>query len=179
MLDWNVVVTVYEDGYKSALRLLQPFGRLERTGYYNVLIMKVDDISAFIDRLAALVAETPGVLNDISRVVPCEICFDYTSAPEFESKARDAALSWVPELAQSAFHVRMHRRGFKGRLSSQDEERFLDTVLLTALEEAGTPGRIAFEDPDAILCVDTVGERAGLSLWSRDELRRFVFLGAD
>jgi hypothetical protein len=123
MLDWNVVVSVYEDGYKDALRVLEPFGRVTRTGYYNVLVMRVDDISAFIDRLAALVAETPGVLNDLSRVVPCEVCFDYESAQEFESKARDVALSWVLELAQSAFHVRMHRRGFKGRLSSHDEER--------------------------------------------------------
>ena len=55
MLEWNVVVSVYEDGYKSAVRLLQPFGRVERTGYYNVLVMKVDDLSTFIDRLAALV----------------------------------------------------------------------------------------------------------------------------
>jgi len=179
MLDWNVVVSVYEEGYKHALRLLQPFGRVARTDYYNVLVMKVDDISAFIDRLAALVAETPGVLNDISRVVPCEACFDYESADEFESKARDAALSWVPELAQSAFHVRMHRRGFKGRLSSQDEERFLDSVLLAALEEAGTPGRITFEDPDAIISIETVGQRAGLSFWRRQDLEQFPFLRLD
>ncbi len=179
MLEWNVVVSVHEDGYKNALRLLQPFGRLERTDYYNVLVMKVDDISAFLDRAAALVAEAPGVLNDISRAVPCEICFDFKTADEFESKARDAALSWVPELAQSAFHVRMHRRGFKGRLSSQDEERFLDTVLLTALEEAGTPGRIAFDEPDAIIAIETVGQRAGLSFWRREDLERYPFLRLD
>lgn len=179
MLEWNVVVSVYEDGYKSAVRLLQPFGRVERTGYYNVLVMKVDDLSTFIDRLAALVVETPGVLNDISRIAPCETCFDYESAQEFESKARDVALSWVPELAQSAFHVRMHRRGFKGRLSSQEEERFLDAVLLTALEEAGVPGRITFEDPDAILSVETVGQRAGMSFWVRDDLERYPFLRLD
>ena len=129
MFEWNVVVSVYEEGYKPALRLLEPFGRVARTDYYNVLVMKVDDISAIIDRLAALVAETPGVLNDLSRVLPCEVCFDYEIAQEFESKARDVALSWVPELAQSAFHVRIHRRGFGGRLSSQDEERFLDPAL--------------------------------------------------
>ena len=89
------------------------------------------------------------------------------------------ALSWVLELAQSAFHVRMHRRGFKGRLSSQDEERFLDSVLLAALEEAGTPGRITFEDPDAIISVETVGQRAGMSFWRRDDLERYPFLRLD
>jgi tRNA(Ser,Leu) C12 N-acetylase TAN1 len=179
MLDWNVVVSVYEDGYKQALRVLRPFGRLQPTDFYNVLVMKVGDISAFLEQFAALVTETPGVLNDISRVMPCEVCFDYESAQEFESKARDVALSWVLELAQSAFHVRMHRRGFKGRLSSHDEERFLDAVLLTALEEAGTPGRITFEDPDAIISIETVGQRAGLSFWRRQDLERYPFLRLD
>lgn len=179
MLEWNVVVSVHEDGYRSAVRLLRPFGQVESTVYYNVLVMKVNDISLFIDQLAALVAETPGVLNDISRVVPCEMCFDYENAQEFESKARDVAMSWVPELAQSAFHVRMHRRGFKERLSSQDEERFLDSVLLAALEESGTPGCITFDDPDAIISVETVGYRAGLSFWRRTDLQRYPFLRLD
>jgi len=179
MLDWNVVVSVYEDGYKHALRLLQLFGRVKSTDYYNVLVMKVDDTAAFTERLAALVAETPGILNDLSRVVPCEVCFDYESAEAFESKARDIALAWLPKLARSAFHVRMHRRGFRGRLSSQDEERFLDAVLLAALEAAGTPGRITFDDPDAIVSVETVGQRAGLSFWRRDDLERYPFLRLD
>lgn len=50
----------------------------------------------------------------------------------------------------------MHRRGFKGRLSSQNEERFLDEVLLDALEQMGKPGRITFEKPDVI--ITTVAE---------------------
>ncbi|HEX9768301.1 MAG TPA: hypothetical protein VGA50_03915 [Kiloniellales bacterium] len=179
MLEWNVVVSVYAEGYRRAIRLLQRFGRVAPTDYYNVLVMEVDDTSAFVEALAGIVAETPGILNDISRVAPCESCFDYESAQEFDSKARDVALSWVPELAHSAFHVRMHRRGFKERLSSQDEERFLDSVLLAALDEAGTPGRITFDDPDAIVSVETVGQRAGMSFWRREDLERYPFLRLD
>jgi hypothetical protein len=73
----------------------------------------------------------------------------------------------------------MHRRGFKGRLSSPDEERFLDEVLLVALDEAGVPGRISFEAPDAIIAIETVGKRAGMSFWRRADLENYPFLGLD
>lgn len=179
MLDWNVVVSVYDEGYKPALHFLRQFGRVAATDYYNVLVLRVDDIPAFVERLAVVVAGSPGILNDISRVAPCQTCFDYESTQAFESVARETALSWVPELAHSAFHVRMHRRGFKERLSSHDEERFLDSILLAALDEAGTPGRITFEDPDTIISVETVGQRAGMSLWQREDLERYPFLRLD
>jgi tRNA(Ser,Leu) C12 N-acetylase TAN1 len=179
MQDWNVVVSVHEEGYKPAIRLLSGLGEVAATDYYNVLVMKVEDPAAFLEALAALVEETPGILNDISRVVPSEEGFGFQSAQEFESKARDVALSWVPELANCAFHVRMHRRGFKHAMESPGEERFLDAVLLAALEQAGTPGRITFDDPDAIIAVETVGARAGLSFWRRADRQRYPFLGLD
>jgi hypothetical protein len=48
--------------------------------------------------------------------------FRFSVPEEFQSKARDTVIEWVPELLAKRFHVRMHRRGFKGRLSSQYEE---------------------------------------------------------
>ena len=33
MLDWNVVVSIREDCYKLAHKLLQTFGRVEHTDY--------------------------------------------------------------------------------------------------------------------------------------------------
>ncbi|MEN6331976.1 MAG: hypothetical protein ABFD57_08315, partial [Smithella sp.] len=45
----------------------------------------------------------------------------------------------------------MRKRGFKGNLSSQDEERFLDTILLDALEKGGSAGMIVFDDPDYVI----------------------------
>jgi len=42
-------------------------------------------------------------------------------------------------LAGKSFHVRLHRRGFKGRLSTAKEERFLDEALLDALDVLGHP----------------------------------------
>ncbi len=179
MRDWNVVVSVYDGQFVRACQILAQFGRVERTEYYNVLVMKVADRVAFLDALADLAATVPKVLGVISRAVPAAEAFTFQEAGEFEAKAREIVLAWLSRLADKSFHVRLHRRGFHGRLSSQEEERFLDQILLDALERAGTPGRISFDDPDAILDVETVSNRAGLSLWTREQLSRYPFLKLD
>lgn len=179
MRDWNVVVSVHEDGFVYACELLEQLAPVRRSPYYNVLVMKVEDLPAFMDTLAEWIATDPVIMTYVSRVMPAQRTFDFVSVDEFEEKAREIARSWAPELADKSFHVRLHRRGFKGRLSSPEEERFLDGVLLESLEAAGSPGSITFEDPDAILAIETIDNRAGMSLWSRDELRRYPFLRVD
>ncbi len=95
------------------------------------------------------------------------------------SKACSIKISSVSTTRVWKRHVRLYRRGFKGRLSSHDEERFLDDALLQALEAAGTPRRITFDDPDAVIDVETLGNWAGLSLWTRADLARYPFLKVD
>jgi tRNA(Ser,Leu) C12 N-acetylase TAN1 len=73
----------------------------------------------------------------------------------------------------------MHRRGFKGRLSSLEEERLLDGFLLEELDGMQSTGSIDFADPDMIIAIETIGQRAGLSLWTRAELARYPLLGLD
>jgi tRNA(Ser,Leu) C12 N-acetylase TAN1 len=128
MHDWNVVVSVHEGRFVRACQLLGQFGRVERTEYYNVLVMKVEDTSVFVTALADLVSTVPDVLEVVSRAMPAAETFTFQSAEEFEAKAREIALGWQPALAGKAFHVRLHRRGFRERLSSQEEERLLDEV---------------------------------------------------
>jgi hypothetical protein len=52
-------------------------------------------------------------------------------------------------------------------------------AVLEALEAAGTPARVAFDDPDAIVAVETVDRRASVSLWTREEMCRYPFLRLD
>lgn len=177
--DWNVVVTVYEEGWKPAKRILGQVGVISPTDYHDVLVMKVDDPRAFMSWLAARVAEEPGLLNFISRAVPAAHIFDFHGAEEFETKARAAVLTFAHELAGKSFHVRMHRRGFRQQLSAQEEEQRLGAVLFEALQAAGTPASGKFEDPDAIVVIETVGERAGVSLFSRGDMQRCPFLRFD
>lgn len=179
MRDWNVIVTVYGDGYNKAARILRQMGKVDETSFYNVLAMKVDYIAAFLDRLAEQMQEAPETADLICRVASATHTFDFDSAESFEEQAAAVAQGWLATLADKSFHVRFHRRGFKHQLHSQDEERFLDHILLDALADAGTPGQIDFDDPDAIVSVDTLNGRAGMALWTRDDLQRYPFLKVD
>jgi tRNA(Ser,Leu) C12 N-acetylase TAN1 len=117
-------------------------------------------------------------------VRPARETFDFSSPEEFEERASDLARRLAPRLEGKGFFVRVHLRGFPGRLSAKDAERLLGSIILHELEHEHEhepsprgPGRITFEDPDAVLSVDTVGDRTGMSLWGREELRRYSFLG--
>ena len=179
MREWNVVVTVQEDGYNSARKILECFGPVGKTDFFNVLLMHVDDQQLLLDQLREEAEQDPQALSCLARVMPLILTFDFRTPQEFEEKAREAVSSLLPTLSGKSFHVRMHRRGFKGKLSGMEEEKFLDSYLLEALEKRGNPGRITFEDPDAIIALETLGPRAGLSLWTRDDLKRYPLLHLD
>jgi hypothetical protein len=179
MQDWNVVITIYDQGFREAFGLLEGMGRVSRTGFLNVLVMKVGDLGVMLETICQRWADDPRWRGNLARVMPVTKRFTFQSAEEFEAMACDAILPWMPELAGKSFHVRMHRRGFKGRLSSQAVERRLSETLLEEMEKSGEAARITFQDPDAILAVETVGSGAGLSLWCREELQRYPFLKLD
>jgi tRNA(Ser,Leu) C12 N-acetylase TAN1 len=180
MKDWNVVVTTHEKGYVLACEAMAEIGAVSRTEFFNVLVMRVPDPRVLPDRVADMLERDPGLLrNALSHVAPLERTFTFQAPDEFERKAREAALTFVAALAGRSFHVRLHRRGFKGRLSSPVEERFLDGVLLDATAATGAPARLSFDDPDAVLDLETVGNRGGLALWTREDRARYPFLPGD
>ncbi len=179
MFHWNVVVNLHEHSFRRAFQVLQGLGAVYTTDFWNVLVMKVSNIPRFLETLNAWVSKEPNLLQWTARVVPVRLTFSFQSPKEFETKATDAVLYYLPHLEDKNFHVRMHRRGFKGRISSQDEERFLDRILLEQLGQRGHPGHITFEDPDGIIVIETVGQQAGVSYWNREELQRYPLLKLD
>ncbi len=179
MRDWNVVISVRERGFRPAFELLEELGPVAKTDFYNILVMKVDNIRNFLETLREWVQDDPHILSLISRVMPVIQTFNFQSAEEFEEKATEAASKWVSMLADRSFHVRMHRRGFKEKMASNAEERFLDDFLLDALKREGMGGDISFQNPDAIVVVETVGSRAGMSIWTREDLDCYPFLRLD
>lgn len=180
MHDWNVVATVNEGGFNRALRMLKRFGAVERTDFFNILVMRTaEEPRGLLGELLEESGRDPQGVSCLARVMPVVQTFTFQTPAEFDEKARLAVCAWIPTLAGKGFHLRMHRRGFKGKLSSMDEEKFLDTYLLEALETAGTPGHITFGDPDAVIALETIGPRAGLSCWGREELARFPLLHLD
>lgn len=178
MAAWNVVVTTRAGGWNRARQLLAAYGRVRRTDYFNVLALEVDDIRDFLDELDRDLAAHPELRGVLARVVPVTERFVFQSPEEFEHRAAEAVAPWLDRLSGHSFHVRMHRRGFKGRLSSQHEERFLDHFIVEHTGK-GHPARVDFDDPDYIVAVETLGQEAGLSLWDRAARARWPLLGLD
>jgi hypothetical protein len=174
--DWNVVATSRPGRFEDARKLLAELGPVHRTDYPNVLVMRCEDVERFLARLVELLPHGEG---PVAHVRPARATFGFRTPEEFDELAQRVALAWAPRLLGKRFRVCMQRRGFQHRLSAQQEEQFVGDVLLQALERAGDPGRIASDDPDAVFAIDTVDARAGLALWSRDELLRYPFLGIE
>jgi tRNA(Ser,Leu) C12 N-acetylase TAN1 len=179
MQEWNAVISVAEHGFGQAVKELSDFGSVKKTDFYNVLVMYTAEPARMLETLRQRSTQDAEALSYLSRLIPVTKTFIFQSHEDFQDKAREAVLGWVAQLAGKAFHVRMHRRGFKGRLASVEEEQFLDAAILEALEKAGAPGRITFEDPEAVIAVETVGHWAGLSLWSREDLKKYPFIRLD
>jgi tRNA(Ser,Leu) C12 N-acetylase TAN1 len=178
-MQWNVVITVYQDGFRRALDALRKLGPVERSPYHNVLIMQVDDPMSLLEAVERQTEATPALYDAISRVAPASRCFAFQSADDFKIQAGAIVRAWAAQLAGGSFHCRLHRRGDRHELPSPEVERFLDDEILSATEEAGRPARMSFSDPDAVVAVDTVDDRAGMALWSRDELARHPLLRPD
>lgn len=176
MKDWNVVVTVPEHTYNKSRAFLRRLGDVDATGFYNVLIMDVPDVAWLLDKVAERIGANPATGEMISHLAPAQQAFDFHSPEEFEEQVTRAVETWLPKLAGRSFHVRMHRRGFKGRLDSRHEERRLGAHLVDELNKRGTPATVKFEDADVVIAVETVHHRAGVSLWTREDLQRFPFL---
>jgi len=175
--DWNTVGTVTEGHYEFVGQWLTRFGPVAGTDYYNVLVMRVDDTAAFPEALRAALAAEPTVAPGIGRIVPLTETFGFQNVEAFERQACHGVRRWFDALRGKRFHVRMHRRGFRGRLLSQHEELFLDHFVMDAL--AGSGARIDFDEPDVIIALETVGQRGGLSCWARAQPARYPFLKLD
>lgn len=176
-MEWNVVVTTRDEGFERAERELRDLGAVERTGFFNVLVMRVDDPEAFVREISERATLIPDLMDrGISRVAPARRTVSFQDAEEFEERAGAAVRELAGSVAGRSFYVRVHRRGFRDSLSSHEEERVLAEEIFDALEERGESAEVDFDDPDAVVTVEIVGPRAGISVWSRDELERYPFL---
>jgi tRNA(Ser,Leu) C12 N-acetylase TAN1 len=179
MKDWNVVVTVAENGFKDCFSLLSKYGSVEKTPFRNVLTLKVEDIVAFLESFLQDMQANPAYRQVFCRVIPCTHGFFFQTVEAFEEKAKQCIQAFLPQMAYRSFHVRMHRRGFHGTIRSQQEASLLGDYLDEQLSLQDAVGKVTFDDPDVILDVEIVAQQAGLSLWSREQRKRYPFLKLD
>ncbi len=179
MKDWNTIVTIYRQGFRRATRALQKIGPTERTPYYNVLVMKADEPMAALEAIERLTAEQPPLYDAIARVAPAGTTFDFQSPEDFQQHVKSVLLGLAPSLAGRSFHVRLHHRGSRLNVRTPDAERQFDDFLVVATGKSGTPARIGFSEPDAVIVIDTIDDRAGVAMWTRDDLARHRLLRPD
>lgn len=176
MESWNLVATTAEGKYTQALKFLASFGIVKPTAYYNVVMMYIRDTSQLMTQLAKEWQTQDGRLLLFRRIVPVTHTFNFSDRAMFVRKAQELTIDWMPRLAGCTFHVRMHRRGFKDQLSSVEEEQILNSAIIDATGKAGKRAAVSLDDPDAVIAVETIGSKAGMSLWFREDLQRYPFL---
>ncbi len=57
--------------------------------------------------------------------------------------------------------VPLKRRGFKGWIISPDMEQALDAYILDEPIKLGHSAGIDFDDPDAVVAIEMIGDRCG------------------
>lgn len=144
MRNWNVIISIFQDGFRHAIRELRKLGPVERSPYHNVLLMAVEDPIALLEAIERRTEVDPALYDAISRVAPATQWFEFHSAEDFQAGAKQIVMEWAPRLAGQSFHVRLHRRGLKHNLRSPDVERDLGEALLQAVKQAGAPASLSF-----------------------------------
>jgi tRNA(Ser,Leu) C12 N-acetylase TAN1 len=175
-VEWNILAAAFMRKERSLLNLLRNYGEFKGSGYRDVVLGRVEDVSGFLETMDSLRRERPGKLRPLSQIVPLEMTFEF-DLDDFREKLRDALTPYVERIEQGCrFYVRVKRRGHKGEISSLEVEQEMAGFLLEELERRGIQAEISFEDPDKFIIVETAGNRAGVGLITREMRERYSFI---
>jgi tRNA(Ser,Leu) C12 N-acetylase TAN1 len=174
--NWNVLATAFMRKERHLLRLLRAYGEFRGSGFRDVMVGKVEKVEAFLETLESIRREHPGRLRHLSQIVPIEKTFRFALS-DFRERLKEAIASYAEQLENNCrFYVRVKRRGHKGEISSLEIEKEMSAFILDALEKAGKKAQVTFEDPDKVIIVETIGNRAGVGLITREMRERYLFI---
>jgi tRNA(Ser,Leu) C12 N-acetylase TAN1 len=175
MWKFNVVVTMSSEGrYRRLLEELSPLGEFRSTEFLGVILGQVVDRHTFLEDVHEK-RRTSGAFGDLRRIIPLDRVFTF-HRDEFESRLKESIVSYVDDLGGKRFYVRLERRGLKGQIVSPEVERELDAFILQTLQMSNRIASIDFEEPDAVLVIETIGDRCGIGLLTRDMMKRYDFV---
>lgn len=175
MMEWNILATAIRRQERYLLRLLSNYGEFRGSGYRDVVLGRVEDVDAFLETLETLRREKPGKLSPLSQIVPLERTFQFDLS-DFRDKLKEAISPYMELVENKRFYVRVKRRGHKGEISSLEVEKEMDAFILESLERTGKQAQINFEDPDKIIIVETIENRAGVGLITREMKEKYPFI---
>lgn len=177
MWAFNVVVTLASNGrFRHLLQELAPHGEFRKTEFLGVIIGRVEDPMKFLESIREKRQKQLIAFQDLGRVVPLDRVFVF-HLEEFPVKAKAALLPCVEVLEGKRYYVRLERRGLKGQIISPEVERELDAFIEQTLATAGRKtAQVDFEHPDAVVAVETIGDRCGVGLLTREMMDRYDFV---
>jgi tRNA(Ser,Leu) C12 N-acetylase TAN1 len=176
MWEFNLVVTMASDGrFRHLMEELKPHGDFHRSEFLGVVIGRVEDPAAFLEVVREKTASQLIAFQDLGRVIPVERVFTFR-AEDFAEKVCEAVRPYIGPLAGKRFYVRLERRGLKGKIISPEAERTVDAFIEEELLREGKSAQIDFDHPDAVVVVETIGDRCGVALLSRELMERYPFV---
>lgn len=167
---WNVILTTRNGRRRDVRMALRRLAPLSACGFRNLLIGQVDDFDAFLAAVGDLCEHQPFIRHWIGHIRPIERTFPI-EIERFVEQLQEESQPLLDRLAGKTFHVRLDRRGHKGRIDTHAVERALGEHLYTSLTTRGLHPTVTFSDPDVVLTVDILRDVAGLALITR-ELRQ-------
>lgn len=176
MQRWNVLVSIREGGFRTAVERLRRYGTVYKTPYYNLLAVDTEDSDRLLEALKDEQESQPESLQWLSEVAAVRDGFLFHSRQEFQRKAREHLRPLLGELSGKRFVVRMHRHGFEEQFAGASEAQQLNRFLLDSLDARGEQAAIDPEDPDVIIDIEMLAQEAGIGLWSRRQRQRYPFL---
>ena len=175
MQEWNILATAFWGRGKDALRLLTPHGEFKGSGFKDVLQGYVEDVHLLLDKLELMRQENPDKITSLSQIIALERTFTF-NLPDFMDKLKETVLPYVEKVEGKKFYVRVKRRGHKGEMSSLEIEKEISSFIFEKLEEAGKPAQVSFSDPDVIIIVETIANRAGVALVTREMREKYPLI---
>ncbi len=175
MEKWNILATAQKRQERYLLRLLNNYGEFRGSGYRDVILGYVADIPAFLEALEGIRREAPQKLRSLGQIVPLEKNFQFDVA-DFREMAKEAVSPYIGQLEDSRFFVRVVRRGHKGELSGMEAEKELDGFILKSLEDKGKRAMINIEEFEKMIIIETVENRAGVGLLTRELKEKYPLI---
>lgn len=174
---FNVIVTLASHcRYRHLLQDLSSYGDFRKTNFLGVIIGRVDSPPEFLEKILENRQKPLIAFQDLGRVVPVEQVFVFRR-DEFPERVKAAISPYIAELEGKRFYVRLERRGLMGQIISPEVEREIDGFIEQHLAMAGKrPAQVHFEHPDAVVVVETIGDRCGVGLLTRTMMERYDFV---
>jgi tRNA(Ser,Leu) C12 N-acetylase TAN1 len=175
MKDWNILVTIPPGQARELLPVLNRLGEFARSEFKGILTGRVEDVERFLEEVRRASEEHAEWIPFLLRVLPLERTFLFTPQT-FEAQLQEAVTPFVRRMSDGTFHVRLERRGHKGKIVSPEVERRLGEYMMNVATQQGKKLHVSFQDSNYVVAAETVGNRCGVTLVTRERRARYPFV---